>query len=450
MRRMIAHHVAVETATLGLIELCVSFLLIEAFLSVPPSLGSIGPLAAAPDTALALGVAFALITAAIGATAGLYRHETCLECRHLIVTAAIAGAVAFPVLLLASRGLGVAPWQPTARWLLRLLAAWLAAIIATHAAYAAFVRRNRIRRRILVIGSGIHAARLVALLRSRHLSWLEPVSAAAVPALSPGDMRRQGLWGIVVGDAAPASPGGGIPPHRQPRGVRVLSADAFYERHLGRIDPDTADTGWLQATDGASHRRLEAALKRALDIAASLILLVLTLPVMALTALLIRLDSPGPILYRQRRVGLHGAPFTLLKFRSMRTDAEAAGTPLWAQHRDPRTTRVGRCIRATRIDELPQLINVLRGEMSMIGPRPERPHFVEHLSRIIPLYDQRTWVKPGLTGWAQVNYPYGASVEDAREKLAYDLYYVKNRGIMLDLLILCATVRVILSRDGAR
>jgi lipopolysaccharide/colanic/teichoic acid biosynthesis glycosyltransferase len=166
--------------------------------------------------------------------------------------------------------------------------------------------------------------------------------------------------------------------------------------------------------------------------------------------LLIKLDSRGPVLYRQQRVGRFGENFTLLKFRSMRVDAESEGAPRWAAKRDPRITRVGALIRSTRIDELPQLLNVLHGEMSLIGPRPERPHFVAQLSQVIPFYDERNYVKPGITGWAQVNFPYGASIEDAREKLSYDLYYVKNRSTFLDLLILVATIRVILFREGAR
>ena len=154
--------------------------------------------------------------------------------------------------------------------------------------------------------------------------------------------------------------------------------------------------------------------------------------------------------YRQTRVGFRGRPFTLLKLRSMAVDAEVAGVARWAQQRDPRVTRVGQFMRASRIDELPQLLNVLRGEMSIVGPRPERPMFVEELAKLLPGYDHRALVKPGLTGWAQVNYPYGASVEDAREKLAYDLYYVKHRGLLLDLLIMLSTVRVVLFREGAR
>lgn len=179
-------------------------------------------------------------------------------------------------------------------------------------------------------------------------------------------------------------------------------------------------------------------------------LLVLTLPVMLVAALMVRLDSPGPVFYRQQRAGLNGRPFMLIKFRSMVVDAEACGTARWAQRRDTRITRVGAVIRPLRIDELPQLLNVLRGEMSLIGPRPERPVFVEQLAEVIPHYLERSVVKPGITGWAQVNFPYGASVEDAREKLAYDLYYVKNRGLVLDVLILLSTVRVVLFREGAR
>jgi lipopolysaccharide/colanic/teichoic acid biosynthesis glycosyltransferase len=189
--------------------------------------------------------------------------------------------------------------------------------------------------------------------------------------------------------------------------------------------------------------------RRARDVVGSLLLLALTLPLLLLMACLIKLDSRGPVLYRQVRVGLHGRVFNLLKLRTMRIDAEADG-PRWATERDPRVTRFGALIRAWRIDELPQLINVLRGEMSLVGPRPERPYFVRQLVRIIPQYDERTLVLPGLTGWAQVNYPYGASVEDARAKLTYDLYYLRNQTPLLDLYILAATVRVVLLRIGAR
>ena len=194
---------------------------------------------------------------------------------------------------------------------------------------------------------------------------------------------------------------------------------------------------------------LDDAVRRARDIAGSLLLLALALPLLLLVVCLIKLDSRGPVLYRQDRVGLHERVFTLLKFRTMRIDAEADG-PRWTAERDPRVSRFGAFVRASRIDELPQMINVLRGEMSLVGPRPERPYFVEQLTRVIPRYDERTRVLPGLTGWAQVNYPYGASVDDAQAKLAYDLYYLRNQSLLLDLHILVATVRVVLFRIGAR
>jgi lipopolysaccharide/colanic/teichoic acid biosynthesis glycosyltransferase len=171
---------------------------------------------------------------------------------------------------------------------------------------------------------------------------------------------------------------------------------------------------------------------------------------MVLIACAIRLDTPGPVFYRQERVGQHGKIFMLRKFRSMKMDAEAVGKPVWAMRKDPRVTRVGRLIRSTRMDELPQLLNVLSGEMSFIGPRPERPHFVETLANAIPHYCDRSCIKPGITGWAQVKFPYGASIEDARMKLAYDLYYIKHRSPLLNLLITVATIRVILFQEGSR
>jgi lipopolysaccharide/colanic/teichoic acid biosynthesis glycosyltransferase len=197
-----------------------------------------------------------------------------------------------------------------------------------------------------------------------------------------------------------------------------------------------------QARFAAGERRLR-------DVLLSSALLVLTLPVCVVAACMIKIESPGPVVYRQTRVGLNGRPFLLLKFRSMRADAERNG-PCWAAVGDVRVTRVGAWMRRTRIDELPQLVNVLRGEMSLIGPRPERPHFVRTLARIIPGYERRTDVLPGITGLAQVKLPYGASVEDARRKLAWDLAYVRHRSLGLDLRILLATVRVVLFGIGAR
>ena len=452
MTRILAQYVSLETAALGVIELILSFLIVEAFLNiVPGGLVALRPMASGLDANLTiLAIIFAVVTAGIATTIGLYRPEVCLERRHVVVTAAVAGLVAFPILLLVSGSFHIDLTRWVIFWLALVLLVWQAGILATHLAFSAVVRRDGMVRRVLILGSERRTVRLADMLRSRRVRLFEPVVASAVPALSPDHLRQQRIWGIIVADQGEAEPAAATLLDSKLRGARVLSVTTFYERHLGRIDLDSVDSHWLLCADGFTQGLLTKLLKRFLDVVVSLSLLVLTLPVMLVTALLIKLDSPGAVLYRQQRLGLHGKVFTLCKFRSMRVDAEAGGKPRWAQHRDPRVTRVGRFIRPMRIDELPQLINVLLGEMSMIGPRPERPHFVEQLSRVIPLYRQRAYVKPGITGWAQVNYPYGASVEDAREKLAYDLYYVKNRSLLLDVLILFATVRVILFREGAR
>ncbi len=233
-------------------------------------------------------------------------------------------------------------------------------------------------------------------------------------------------------------------------GVHVNDFSSFIERETGRVDLDTVNPSWLIFSDGfSSGRAVSSVAKRLFDVAASSILLLFTLPVIALFALLVKLDSRGPAFFRQTRVGLYGQPFRLIKLRSMRTDAEAGGAQ-WATTNDPRVTRIGRFIRKVRIDELPQAWSVLKGEMSFVGPRPERPEFVADLEDQLVYYAERHMVKPGITGWAQINYPYGASIADSRHKLEYDLYYAKNYTPFLDLLILLQTIRVILWREGAR
>lgn len=233
-------------------------------------------------------------------------------------------------------------------------------------------------------------------------------------------------------------------------GVHVNDFSSFLERETGRVDLDTLNPSWLIFSDGfSSSRAISSFFKRTFDILASGLLLVLTLPVILLFALLVKLDSKGPAFFRQTRVGLYGQPFTLLKLRSMRTDAEKDGAK-WAEKNDPRITRLGRLMRKIRVDELPQVWTVLKGQMSFVGPRPEVPQFVENLEDTLPYYAERHMVKPGITGWAQVNYPYGASIEDSRQKLEYDLYYAKNYTPFLDVLIMLQTLRVILWSEGSR
>lgn len=232
------------------------------------------------------------------------------------------------------------------------------------------------------------------------------------------------------------------------RGLRVSDAIDFYEELSGTIWVQGLYPQWLVYTGGFNRSRSSVRLKRFADVTLALLLTLLASPLLVLAAIAIKLDSRGPLLFRQIRVGLDGKTFVVFKFRSMREDAENETGPVWAQEADCRVTRVGRALRKFRLDELPQFFNVLRGEMSLVGPRPERPYFVDLLEQEIPFYDLRHSVKPGITGWAQVSCPYGASMEAAREKLQYDLYYAKNMSLRLDAVILLKTLRVVLFGKG--
>jgi sugar transferase (PEP-CTERM system associated) len=233
-------------------------------------------------------------------------------------------------------------------------------------------------------------------------------------------------------------------------GIKVYDLNTHFEKTLGQIRVDYVNASWLIFGDGFNQGSLRSSVKRVFDIFSAAVLCALAAPVMLITAVLIKLESPGPALYRQERVGLNGRLFSITKFRSMRADAEKDGTPRWASANDDRITRVGHVIRRLRIDELPQLFNVLKGEMSLVGPRPERQYFVNQLAQEIPYFSLRHSVKPGVTGWAQVRYQYGATVEDSQQKLQYDLYYVKNNTLFLDLVVLFETIGVVLTGKGAR
>jgi sugar transferase (PEP-CTERM system associated) len=323
------------------------------------------------------------------------------------------------------------------------------------------------RQRVLIFGAGARAKSVgTSLLKSDanvdlvgyYAVPTESVVEGAEPSLSAGGLslmrvvQEKRVDEIIV---TLSERRGGILPLRdlldcKLTGVRVLDIATHFERTLGQIRLDSLSAGWLVFGDGFDQGLLRAINKRIFDVVCSLILIVLTLPVMLVTAMLIALESKGPVFYSQERVGLSGQPFKVVKFRSMRTDAEKDGTPRWASANDDRITRVGRIIRKTRIDELPQLFGVLGGRMSLVGPRPERQFFVDQLTKDIPFYAVRHSVKPGVTGWAQVKYQYGASMEDAAEKLQYDLYYVKNHTLFLDLIVLFETVGVVLMRKGAQ
>lgn len=231
--------------------------------------------------------------------------------------------------------------------------------------------------------------------------------------------------------------------------VNIEEGASFYERITGRVSLNMLRPSWLIFTGRRRQARFTELSRTVVHWAVALVGALLSLPLALLTAVLIKLESPGPVLYKQERVGKNGRTFVLTKFRSMKINAEQDG-PVWASKGDPRTTRVGRIIRKTRVDEIPQFWNILKGEMSFVGPRPERPHFVSQLAEEIPFYEQRHLIAPGLTGWAQIKYPYGASIEDARQKLQYDLFYIKNQSLILDAIIMFETIKIILFGRGAQ
>ena len=323
------------------------------------------------------------------------------------------------------------------------------------------------RQRVLIFGTGTRAK-----LVGRTLQKSDPHVDLVGYYASPNEaVAEVSAWGILSPNmsltdivmeqqvdeivVALAERRGGSMPLRELldcklQGVRVVDMATHFEKTLGQIRLDSVSAGWLIFGDGFSQGLARTVFKRLFDVVCALVLLVLASPVILLTGLLILIESGGPILYLQERVGLNGRLFNVVKFRSMRTDAEHDGQPRWAAARDDRATRVGRIIRNLRIDELPQLFSVLNGDMSLVGPRPERPYFVDRLTQEIPYFAVRQSVKPGVTGWAQVRYHYGSSVEDSAEKLQYDLYYVKNHTLFLDLVILFETVGVVLTAKGAQ
>lgn len=319
-------------------------------------------------------------------------------------------------------------------------------------------------RRVLVLGDGEEADKVIGMVNGssklRLARMVAHVPINGMPGRNeqltadqlPDTVEARRVTDIVV--AIEDQRCGRIPLKRlldcKLKGVRVHDLASFYEQELGLVQLAHLRTSWLIYGNGFDQSTVRTVVKRFFDLVVSSLMLIVTLPVMSLAALAVLIETGRPALFRQERVREHGRVFLMMKFRSMRQDAERDGRPRWAATDDDRITRVGKFLRATRIDELPQLINVLKGDMSFVGPRPERPYFVEQLTEAIPYYGIRHNIKPGITGWAQVRMPYGASVEEAKKKLEYDLYYVKNHAFFLDLMILFETVQVVLRKKGAR
>ena len=408
---------------------------------------------------------------------GTYRRDAILETGRsltrvpLVVgmgaTLAILASLAQPILLPRAK-------MPGGRDEVMLFG--LAVVTFTLCAFLArlvidvMVRRHILRRRLLVVGAGQRAWDLLLMLGREGSSLHDDVTLVCQtpeevdPRLLDG--RSERILCLPSFDIAAAAGDLGAdiiivaPDERRgmdlqrlleckKAGFPVIQYLSFVEREIRRIDLKRMELGWLVYTDGFTFGALDRFLKRGFDLTVSAVVLLLTAPLVVGGMLAIRWEGPGPVLYQQERVTKDGRIFSISKLRTMRVNAESEGA-VWAMEKDNRITRVGNFLRRARIDELPQLMNILRGEMSFVGPRPERPMFVKELSEKIPLYNERHMVKAGLTGWAQINYPYGASIDDARSKLSYDLYYVKNFSILFDFVILLQTLRVVLWPSGAR
>ena len=416
--------------------------------------------------ALAPALLFAVLMVFLNGAFGLYRRDQKLPFGIYVGRLFLAMLIGAPIAYLAANLLpGGDSFQQTARdvavlafgglVLVRYVVAWL-------------VLRLLLSHRILVLGTGPEAHVVEGAIAAVAAPGVQLVGFFAVDneresVVSPQHVIARsrsldktveslGVNEVIV--AVREQRGGALPIDAllecRLAGVRITDLARFFERTQHRIPIETLKASWLIYGSGFRQGWLRALLKRVFDVTVASTLLVLTLPIIVMTAVLISLEGGAPVIYRQERVGLRGKTFHLFKFRSMQHNAEKDGKPTWAAIGDKRITKLGRFLRRSRIDELPQLINVLRGEMSFVGPRPERPMFVAMLSEKIPFYAVRHSVKPGITGWAQVRYSYGATVEESVTKLEYDLYYVKNHDVFLDLLIMLETIRVVLLGEGAR
>ena len=462
MVRLFKHYIPHAVMLLALIDIAVLVAAAELAwvlrawqidMAVDPIVTRLGPI-----------VSFAIAVELGMVAVGVYGVESLQSIRFAavrMVVAVLLGMVGVSVLSFALPGLTL--WRSNALYA-TLLAPTL--LIVTRLVAGSMLGLDAFKRRVLVLGAGARAARIKALADKPGAGFVVCgfIGMNDGPDAVRGAINRDAIESIAdhVVNLRASEVVLALEERRnalplkdllrvKTTGVHVNELSSFLERETGRVDLATASHSWLIFSDGFSSGRLVSTVaKRLFDVAASLILLIVSLPVIGLTAVFIKIESRGPAFYRQKRVGLFGVEFDVIKLRSMRQDAEAAGQAVWAAENDPRVTRVGRVIRKIRVDELPQVWMVLRGRMSFVGPRPERRQFVNDLEQRLPFYAERHMVKPGITGWAQINYPYGASLEDSRHKLEYDLYYAKNYTPFLDLLILLQTLRVLLWPSGAR
>ena len=460
MIRIFTHYVSAKTAFLFSVEVLILMFAAYAGAYLPALVAG----EASPISFQQMAF-FSLVILMLMSTMGLYQLDTWDESPTVQIRTIAALLAGFLIGFLVYQTVPASSLRPEAVAVTIVLA-----LVGTTLARVAFIRlgdRSAFKERVLVLGTGSRVAKFAEYARRNHnhevvrYVALQPcehfIPLPNVLTLAQGESlvsvaERYKIDRIVI--AIRDRRGGGLPMQDllkcRLKGIKVTELPTFFEREYRQVLLESINPSWMVFGDGFSAGCCRAAVKRGFDLVASVALLFLALPVMAIAALCILLESGWPVLYRQERVGQGGRVFTIYKFRSMRVDAERDGTPRWAAASDDRTTRVGRIIRKMRIDELQQIINVLKGDMSFVGPRPERPFFVDKLVTQIPYYALRHGIKPGITGWAQVSYAYGASLDDTIEKLQYDLYYLKNHGLFLDLMILVATVEVVLWGKGAR
>jgi sugar transferase (PEP-CTERM system associated) len=464
--RMFRHYVSKMAVLLLLLE--VAILLTAGLLSV--LWFSDGKLA--PDQGNGLGniyissLAFALVTVLSMSAFGMYQRSSTKDIRSTLLRIMPSFILGFILLSMLIQWVPMVHFATGTRRLIFELGG--VGIVMTRLAIVTSTNSSMLKSRLILLGNGAMANDCIAFAQNKRgfhqfdvvgcvavagEEGCVPLSAVLPEGLSLLEtVRKYGVQEIVVSVSDRRN---GSFPTRQLlecalRGVKVIDGSTFFEREACQIRIDSLLPSYLIFGGGFDQSFLRSSVKRVFDLFASATLGVVMLPVMLSTALCILIDSGGPILYRQERVGKDGRLFTILKFRSMRSDAELDGTPKWASLDDPRVTKVGLWIRKLRIDELPQLFNVFKGDMSFVGPRPERAFFVDQLNLEVAYYSVRHSIKPGITGLAQVRYQYGASLDDAVRKLQYDLYYVKNNSLFLDLLILIETVQVVLLGKGSR
>lgn len=462
MVRLFKHYIPYPVLLLGLIDFLLLLVAAEAgwivrAVQINMEVGSIVD-RPAPIFSFAIALQLALIAV------GIYGPEALQSLRFAAARILVAISLGVIFLSLMSFAMpGATLWRSNSLYAMVLAILFL---MVVRALLGTILDSDIFKRRLLILGSGPRAGRIAALDKRPDSGFIVAgyVDMNEGPSLIESAVRREDIVNLPqhVIDLAASEVVLALEERRnslpvadlltiKTTGVHVNDLSSFLERETGRVDLDSVNPSWFIFSDGfSSGRRLSTLFKRSFDIFLSFLLLLLTGPIILLFALLIKLESRGGSFFKQERVGLYGQTFNILKLRSMCSDAEIGGEAIWATKNDPRITRIGRFIRKVRIDELPQAWSVLKGEMSFVGPRPERPQFVNDLQTKMPFYAERHIVKPGITGWAQINYPYGASTEDARHKLEYDLYYAKNYTPFLDLLIILQTIRVILWPEGAR